>query len=79
VLVFINVIFDILQSSTNVQITKEGWGIFMDIGMCQILGMDVGIYDMPTCTYQTWLEVKVPCAYWCIKFCTSNHVKSESK
>ncbi len=24
VLVFINVIFDILQSSTNVQITKEG-------------------------------------------------------
>jgi hypothetical protein len=30
--------------------------------------MDEGIHDMPTCTYCIGLEVKIPCAYQCIKF-----------
>jgi hypothetical protein len=40
----------------------------VDRSMCQILGMDEGIYDMPTCIYYTWLEVGIPCAYKCINF-----------
>jgi len=33
-----------------VQIIKEGWNFCVDRSMCQVLGMDEGIYDMPTCT-----------------------------
>jgi hypothetical protein len=32
-------------------------------GMCQVLGLDENIYDMPTCIYHNLLEVKLSCAY----------------
>jgi hypothetical protein len=35
---------------------------FVDKSMCQVLGMDEGIYDMRTCTYCTLLKVGIPCA-----------------
>ncbi len=50
------------------QIIKEGWNFFVDRNMCKVLGIDEGIYDMLTCTYYTWLEVGIPCAYKCINF-----------
>jgi hypothetical protein len=68
----------LVRCHTNVQITKEGWKNYMEIGMCQVLGMDEGIFDMLTCTYHIWFEVRVPCAYQCIEFCTWSHVKSKS-
>jgi hypothetical protein len=34
---------------------------------------------MLTCTYYTWSEVRVSCAYRCIEFCTWSHVKSKSR
>jgi hypothetical protein len=35
------------------KLPKKDEKIYIDIGMCQVLGMDEGIHDMLTYTYRT--------------------------